>query len=468
MFPTKPLNDSLLTNETTTPLAGNWSIPEPVVILSMTYVGFNLLTSLSTNCLLILIINYSPSLRTPANSHLINICANNLVMCLCMAISIVTMFAPVDTEEKINILTGFHVFFITNCFLQYLGTFASIGHYRSRIIRTPSMSMRVRRQIIARSLTSSWAVSLVMSLMVCLCHVEEDMFACLTLNPFKRTFFICTDVHIPVKRLTVMSLCVCVFVLIFIVILNAYIRIFKALIQGGPFGRNRILPVSRSFSIPSEPGDVQTHIACIYTENGHVTESDKHLYAVNGKKKKDTERVVHFQKHEQINVMSFEDILALENPILAAKLRRQMFQKRPLCLTQSNTSNASMKSKGPEFTDISAGADLQRYQNHKNKSALRNHFLKRDKAGFKSATKNSIVMLTSYLVCSMPMFVCLFPHVLLHVQQNHRVLLLMFTELTFYLNAPLYSLWYLIHNRRVRKCLNRVLETLLIKLNFRR
>lgn len=468
MFLLKSFNTSNQGNITVMPLPGNWSVPMPVVVLSMTYVGFNLITSMSTNCLLIIIINYSPSLKTPANSHLINICANNLVLCLCMAISVVTTFAPIDTDNKINILTGFHVFLISNCFLQYLGTFASIGHYRSRIIRLPSLSMRVRRQIIARSLTSSWAISLVMSLMVCLCHIEDDMFACLTLNPFKRTFFLCSDgFQIPVKRLTIMSLCVLVFLILFMVVMTAYIRVFKALSQGGPFGKNRILPVSRSFSVPSEPGDVQTQIACIYTETGHINESDKHLYAVSGKRIKDSQHVVHFQKHDQINVLSFEDILALENPILATKLRRQILQTRPLCLTRSTTSNASMKSKGPEFTDISAGADLQRYQNHKNKSALKNQFLKRDRAGFKSATKNSIVMLTSFLVCSMPMFVCLFPNVLLQVNQNHRVLLLLFTELAFYLNAPLYSLWYLIHNTRVRKCLNRVLETFLVKLNFR-
>ena len=470
MLDLESVNKSDLQNGTAVPLEESWSHPVAVVIISLTYVGFNLATSMSTNCLLIIIINYSPSLKTPANSHLINICANNLVLCLCMAISIVSMIVPTDTDGKINILTGFYVFLITNCFLQYLGTFASIGHYRSRIIRAPSMSMRLRRQIIARSLTSSWAVSLVMSLMVCLCHVEDDMYACLTLNPFKKKFLLCIDdVVIPVKRLTVMALLVLVFFVICIIIVTAYIRVFKALSQGGPFGRNRILPLSRSFSIPSETGEVQTQIACIYTENGPVNDPDKHIYAVSGHRSiKGSEHIVHFQKHDQINVLSFEDILALENPILATKLRRQILHKRPLYLTRSNTSNTSMKSKGPEFTDISAGADLQRYQNHKNRSALKNHFIKRDRVGFKSATKNSIVMLLSFLVCSLPMFVCLFPNILLHTKQNQRVLLLLFTVMAFYLNAPLYPLWYLIHNNRVRKCLNRVLETLLVKLNFRR
>ena len=463
------INTTNTDNTTGIPAPGNWSQPISVVILSMTYVGFNLLTSMSTNCLLIIIINYSPSLKTPANSHLTNICANNLVLCLCMAISMVSMIAPIDFDDKINILTGFHVFLITNCLLQYLGTFASIGHYRSRIIRSPSMPTVLRRQIIARSLTSSWVVSLIMSLMVCLCHVEDDVYACLTLNPFKRTFILCPFVKVSVKRVTVMSLSVLVFFIIMVIIVTAYIRVFKALRQGGPFGRNRILPVSRSFSIPSEPGDTTTQIACIHTENGHVIDTDKHMYVVTGRETfKESERIVHFQKNDHINVLSFEDILALENPILATQLRRQILQKRPLQLTRSNTSNTSVKSKGLEFTDISASGDLQRYQNHKNKSALKNHFLKRDRVGFKSATKNSIVMLIAFLVCSLPMFVCLFPSVLLHIKQNHRVLLLLFTELAFYLNAPLYPLWYLIHNSRVRTCLNRVLETFLIKLNFRR
>ena len=461
----QPINNT--DNLTGTAVSGNWSQHISVVILSMTYVGFNLATSMSTNCLLIIIINYSPSLKTPANSHLINICANNLVLCLCMAISMVSMIAPADIEDEINILTGFHVFLITNCFLQYLGTFASIGHYRSRIIRYPSMPTRIRRQVIARSLTSSWTVSLIISLMVCLCHVEDDMYACLTINPFKRFFFLCSFVKISVKRLTVMSLGVLVFFIIMIVIVTSYIRVFKALSQGGPFGRNRVLPVSRSISIPSENGESAMQVACVHSENGHVAETDKHTYMVTGRVK-ESERIVHFQKNDHINIMSFEDILALENPILATQLRRQILQKRPLQLTRSNASNTSVKSKGPEFTDISASGDLQRYQNQKNKSALRNHFLKRDRVGFKSATKNSIVMFCAFLVCSLPMFVCLFPSALTDVKQHHRVLLLLFTELAFYLNAPLYPLWYLIHNNRVRTCLNRVFESFLIKLNFRR
>ena len=445
-----------------------WEMPVPAMIIAVVFLATNLAIGLSANCLLIIIINYSPTLKTPANSHLINICANNLLLCLCMALSLVSLLLPSNVNGKINILTGFHVFLESNCLLQYWGTFASIGFYRSKIIHCPSVSVKRRRQIISRCLTTSWVVSLVVSLMVCLSHLEDDEYACLTLNPFQRTFILCLDNQTAsVQRITIISIKAIVFCTIFVVIVVSYYKVFKSLRNGRTFGKNRVFPTSRSLSLPSEIGDIQG--PNITNFNGDPSIFEKTPYTVSGNvQNTENDFVVHYQRNGAINVLSFEDIIALENPILASNLKRQGQQKRALQLTRSNASNTSVKSKCPDFTDISAGGDLKRYRNMTNNAALRNHFLKRDRVGFNSATRNSLVMLASFIVCSFPMFICTIPYVLSKNRENHRVLILLFTKLIFYLNAPIYPLWYLIQNRRVRRCLARVIETVLMKADLRR
>lgn len=447
-----------------------WSMPFIAIVVTGVYIGLNLTVGLSANCLLIIIINHSPTLKTPANSHLINICANNLVLCLCMLLSLLSILLPVDLKNKINILTGFHVFLISNCLLQYWGTFASIGYYRSKIIRRPSLSIKRRRQIITRCLATSWATSLLVSLMVCLSHIEHDVYACMTQNPFQKEFLICGEERkYSTQRFGIVVISVTVFFVMFVIIVASYRKVFKTLNKGTLFGRNRISPTTTSFSLSSIPGDTLADRTTPVTGIQNGGQTDKEVYTISRRDiKRDGEFVVHYQRNDSINILTFEDIIALENPILATHMRRQILQRRPLQLTRSTISNNSVKSKCKEFTDISANADLERYQNLKNNSALRNQFLRRDLVGFNSATRNSLVMLASYVVCSLPMYICVIPHVLSETKENHRVLILLFTKLAFYLNSPIYPLWYLIQNKRVRICLFRVFESICVKLDMRR
>lgn len=447
-----------------------WTMPVTAHVIIIVFLCSNAAVGAACNCLLILIINYSPSLKTPANSHLVNICANNLILCVSMMLSLVSILLPRDHKSNINILTGFHTFLISNCFLQYWGTFASIGYYRSKIIYCPSMALKRRRQIITRCLATSWATSIIVSLMICLSHIEHDIYACLTFNPFRKEFILCGDTRkISAQRLGIIIIDIIVFCVMFVIIVISYRKVFKALNKGNPFGRNRVLPIMpRSFSLPSEGGTENTSVRDV--NGGHMFDhSDKTVYSITTHRpNSDTEFVVHYQRNDSINMLTFEDIMALENPILATHMRRQILQKRHVNMTRSNASNTSVKSKRHDFSDISASADLQRFQNLKNKSALRNHFLRRDRAGFNSATRNSLVMLASFVVCSLPMFICMIPTVLSGQKESHRILILVFTKLIFYLNSPIYPLWYLVQNKRVRKCLIRIADTICVKLDLRR
>ena len=122
----------------------------------------------------------------------------------------------------------------------------------------------------------------------------------------------------------------------------------------------------------------------------------------------------------------------------------------------------------PEFTDISPAGELQRLERLKNTYALRSQTLRKDRISLSNATKNSIVMVLTYFVCSLPMVICSMPGVLSQESPEDMSVPLLFSKIVFFLNAPSYPLWYLIFSRRVRKCLGRMTEHVLVKLHVKR
>nr|KAG5697135.1 hypothetical protein BaRGS_015270 [Batillaria attramentaria] len=59
------------------------------------------------------------------------------------------------------------------------------------------------------------------------------------------------------------------------------------------------------------------------------------------------------------------------------------------------------------------------------------------------------------------------PGTLSHIAPSHRVVALLICRLLFFLNAPVYPLWYLLFSLRVKKCLARMCETLLVRFQYR-
>ncbi|GFO09797.1 hypothetical protein PoB_003630200 [Plakobranchus ocellatus] len=120
------------TSSTTQPSLEVVSHSDTVVVAVTVILAGNVAFSLFLNILLVLIIQYSPSLRTPPNSHLLNICINNLMLCLNMVLCILCLtFNSVDLGlDESEMLSGLQLFLTYNSLLQYWGTFASIGYYR--------------------------------------------------------------------------------------------------------------------------------------------------------------------------------------------------------------------------------------------------------------------------------------------------------------------------------------------------
>lgn len=167
-------------------------LPFSAILFSVVYIAIDLVFGLLSNLLLMVIIYYSPCLRTPPNSHLVNIGVNNILLCVCMIVSIATVAMPYDDIQHVRSLTGFQLFCVTACSLQYLLTFASIGFYRNRTMQRPNLSLKVRKTMVSRSIMLNWVITHLLSLVYTLAFVEEDSEITKTLNPLQMYSYVFT------------------------------------------------------------------------------------------------------------------------------------------------------------------------------------------------------------------------------------------------------------------------------------
>ncbi|XP_064613078.1 uncharacterized protein LOC135476864 [Liolophura sinensis] len=433
-------------------------VPVAILIAGNVYLCVNILFTWLTNVTLITVIVVSPNLKTPPNNHLINICVNNILLSCCMTFSVIAVNIRHLSDSAHALLAGFQVFIVTNAFLQYWNTFTAIGYYRLRTIKTPSLSTKIRREIIHKCIAASWLVSMFLSLIFTLSSVDISCVPMKTLSPFRYEFLNRpTDRETSELKLVAVA---CVILVAFLadlfLIVGCYYRIFMVLGVTGSLGKNRVSPWHQP-SFTSDSTDLTLPMRRVYKpmENNWVKP-----YTVS------ENFIVHFQKAE--HTLDFDDVLALENPIVAANIRGRHV-KKPLRATISNASVASTKSKNsPDFTDISVCAELQRIQKHKNNSALRNQFLKMDRISLSSATKNSLAMLCAFVLCSIPLFICTCPGILSSLDPGQRLTALAICRYLFYLNGPAYPTWYLLFSKRVKKCLTRVTENIYHKCRRRK
>lgn len=432
-----------------------------VVTFSIVFMGIDIVFSLLTNILLMLTIINAPSLRTPPNNHLLNIGMNNVILCLCMILSLVSVGTKREDLVYVQSVTGFQLFIVSNCSLQYLCAFTSICIYRKTTIKRPSLCLRMRKRMVTRSILCGWIASVLLSVVFCLSFMPNNDRACDTWNPFQREFRVCDSrKRLTSEQLVILIIYVGSYVAGLFIIFSSYYNICKSLNLTGTFRKSRVSPWNRNSSMSSEAGpDTLDQTQQMNGDSDFVKP-----YTISSGKSDDI--IVHYQRSE--HTLTFEDIFALENPILAAKLKQNNSQKKPLKPTLSNTSTQSTKSKICTFTDISPVANLQRIQNIKNASALRNQSLRRDRVSLSSATKNSFIMFIAYLVCSFPLLILCIPGVLDFMSTDARINTIIMCRLLFYINACFYPMWYLLFSKRVRQCLFRLLENILIRLQVRR
>ncbi|KAK3773074.1 hypothetical protein RRG08_016178 [Elysia crispata] len=270
-----------------------------------------------------------------------------------------------------------------------------------------------------------------------------------------------------------------------IVILTAYHSICKTLNAVSYVGRNRISPRQTSPHFQSDSSDLTLSMARSYRPQ-YTISSPSYLGGTLTRDHKEVFQVV-FNKNEnsvtiddsQISTSLCQDedrprrtpapghAPTPPSTIERSRTLSEYGQRRKLTATLSNTSTGSLRSRAPEFTDISIGADLLRFQReHQNSLHQRVPALRRsDPISLSSAIRNSLAMLLTYCTCSLPLVIMSVPDAAwtTALGSSQRVQILMLCRILFSLNAPAYPLWYLCCSDTVRKCFSRLWEAFMGK-----
>ena len=447
-----------------------WSMSIGAYIFNIITLLIEICTGILANTLLIVTISCSPSLNTPPNAHLVNICVNNLLLAIGALCSFSSLLLPEEQDEP-SVLGLMQMFFSVTAFMQYNAIFAAIGYYRYKTVKKPTLSVRDRSCIISRTIGMGWVSSLLTTIFLAVTF--RDTTSALSWNAFRRDIpqsqYDDDFTKLKSKHKALLYIILLIVIISIVIIIKSYHFILKTLYRAKPVGKNRVIPLRRSSSESSDTNDLFCNPSRTYRPESTLEQQAKQLPFVISDGSITQERfVVHYQKRS--HSMSVDEVFALENPL---KAQAMLYEKRAATL-RPQLSNASQPGSGTErtieFTDISPRGELQRFQHMKNKCALRQQSLKSERISLGSATKNSMIMLTIFIMCSLPGFICSFPGVLdkdkLDIGTFTYVLL--YCQLLFYVNIPAYPIMYLAFSKRVRKCVLKLFDIMLIKLRLRR
>ena len=446
-----------------------WTMPSPVYISTTVILSVETVSAVFANLLLIVTICHSPSLKTPPNAQLVSICVNNLLLALSAVISLASILCS-QHRALWSLLNDMQLLLSLICLLQYWCIFSAIGFYRNKILLRPSLTIKVRKRIIRWSIGVGWLTSVGMSILLTLTY--RDQTASMNWNPFRRYINIQELNYISppkAEQLILLFLVTVGFIIGICGIVVSYHKIFKTLSKARPLVKNKVVPFTppRPSSASSVEDDLFTRRSYLPACDDPFPQRSPFTISYNNGSMVDNV-VVHYQKCQE--ALSFE-IYALENP-RKFNGHPNVHQVSPagnqLQHTLSNASNTSTRSGFMEFNDISPAGELDRIQNIKNSTALWSQSLRRDRVSLKAATTNSLVMLAAYITLSLPYVLCSLPGVVSTSSVQSLTLPLLYARLLFYLNAPAYPIWYLVFSNRVRKCLYKLFEQILIQLNLKK
>lgn len=446
-----------------------WHMSYQLFVAATVILSLEIVLSVTLNTILMATISNSPVLKTPPNSLLMNICINNFLLVVCMMCSVISLCTSKEFSTNWGWVAAsdLQAFLNIMCFLQYWCIFAAIGYYRGKTLKKPSISLKVRCKIIYRTILAGWALSAALSLALVL--VFKNDVSLMSWNSFRRTINQ-TEVEVlsvapdpgqsAILVLTLLAIVSCG-----VVICSSYYYIMKTLIEAQPIGNNRVSPWARTESFSLDDNDIELNKRSYRPQSEAESEGwSKEAFTISSGEVGNSV-VVHFNKSQQS--LTAKDVTALENPIRAHSEYNGKHPHLRATLSNGSTNMVHGVNENSGFTDISPAAELQRFQRMKNNCALRNQSWKRDRVSLISATKNSLVMITTFIFTSFPLCLCSIPGVLEPTSVGSASETLLFCHLIFYANAPIYPLWYLIFSKQVRKCLHVMFDNVLIKFNLR-
>ncbi|XP_064620419.1 uncharacterized protein LOC135483430 [Lineus longissimus] len=383
-------------------------------------IGINMIVTIFTNVLLVLIISRSTSLQAAPNTFLLNICYANLILAVAMAATLLTHLLQPEHYATHRIIENVSLFFKAWPNFMYLSTFTFIGYFRRRMLQTPVLTLCARKKLIHRLVWISRIHAPVMSLMVVLC-VKDDLYSNIAISYSQTSYKRTTTIAWPQIIALAIEFANCAAFLISIFVL--YIQLFKM----SRIGKNKVLPKRTSaFRLRINRNMSSFHLDQTQpneTGRPYVFGEPLNIFSV------------FYTKAEQS--VAFKDIL--EHP--------QQNGTRRQCSNFSRGNLTSVQAQSPQFSDISPGAQLKNY----NQATLRRTLaIRRDTNTHTSALQNGFILVSIYAIFTAPaMCTCV---IVLFSELTIEVMILRYIgNMLYFLLGPAYPIFYFISNKKVRR-----------------
>lgn len=235
-----------------------WIMPRAYFVITMAVLTSTVLLAASANTLLVVTIWLSPSLKTPPNAHLVNICSNNLALCLAGLFAILSLVCSGFDDLDPRVVRAFGDVYLllgSTCFLHYWLAFAAIGYYRTVTLRRPSLQLKTRRRLISRTIVLGWTLATGAALGLILASVNVS--TSVNWNPFRRRIHV-TDLigydSLGAGQTVLVTVIVLMVLAAVVVMAYSYYWILKTLFRNAPVvcASNRIMPWSRTANESSD------------------------------------------------------------------------------------------------------------------------------------------------------------------------------------------------------------------------
>ena len=422
-----------------------------------------LFLTIVTNSFLLIILRRFSSLRTPPNNYLLNISINNFTLCICMTMSIIYLLTASPLKcSKILIFYKLQLFVSSNAFLQYWGTFVSIGFYRYWTLRQQCLSQKMKMRIITQSVSACWIVSTSLSGLLIWTFTEtEHMYLALLFCLDKSNAMI----NLTADQSIVLSLYLLILFLGFTIIILSYYRTFKALSSIKFPPKCKVTPFNMLDCHMTNPMD-----PCQQTNS--VDFLSKYTFMVSTQEPYSSpslaqeSSIVYYSLKE--NSLLSDGVFALENPIKASRLERS---PKPEVNRERSIGTTDLEKEHVRFTDITSESNIKRMQTQQWRQVIRKLFFQRDdRLSLKTTTRNSFFMLLIFLVLSFPFFLCNVPGFLIHTFSDHskRLIVMIISQLLFYVNGPIYPVYYFVFCKQIRKSFFTLIDLTLFHLKIRK
>ncbi|XP_078572267.1 uncharacterized protein LOC144859461 [Branchiostoma floridae x Branchiostoma japonicum] len=474
-----PMLAGMLTNQTTV-AAGFVSVPvtsHEVAVSSAAMISL-LIFSMIFNLLLGGTLALTPSLRTPPNALLMNICVTSVVLCVSMAMQLPSVLDP---ERPLPDNVCDTVLFLDSlCGIEYWFSFISIAVYRIKTLHDTQFSVRYKKTLAAVCISAGWLVALLFSTIITARDAKDTdrLLAC----PFSKVLRIRPG---PTqKNSTLFTVCVLLVTLClsgFLVIVYAYINVFK---KAKPlkYSRTKINQVNplepangtRQASVKHSP--VASVHEMVVLEN-RLPHNDLPFYR--------TQHVIAWAGTDPAERPAAAPESNVNFSAIVCKDRRSTQGSLPSVSDDMETSDISgtMTSYKYRMSRPVKQQVLQQVENKlENPSA--NHRdaaltlartysrRKKDRLGRtptdQMAARNSIAMVVIYIIFTVPIIVLTFQDLVGVEERLDNVLSQRTCKLIFYVNGTAYPVWYLLFSPTVRNCIKSVIESALVYLSARK